>query len=91
MMTHITDKTIKEEVSASTRTFNILRWIRERRLKWLGHILRMPDFRLVKLAIRVQHNRGNCGNLLMDIPGNYNFEALCRLAGNRKDIRAIQA
>ena len=42
MLSHITGKTKREEATTATTTFNILAWIRSRRLtKWVGHILRL--------------------------------------------------
>ena len=43
ILTNITGKTIKEEATAATTTFNILKWVRARRLQWIGHILRLPE------------------------------------------------
>ena len=37
----ITSKTLHQEASATSRTFNLVSWVRARRLQWLGHILRM--------------------------------------------------
>ena len=47
MLSHITGNTIRHEATAATTTFQILRWIRARRLQWLGHILRMDEDRLI--------------------------------------------
>ena len=43
MLSHITGRSRREEAKASTTTFNLLKWIRARRLKWVGHILRMLE------------------------------------------------
>ena len=37
----LTGKTPHQEASAKWMTFNIVKWVRVRRLQWLGHILRM--------------------------------------------------
>ena len=55
MLSHITDNNHKYEASADTTTFNLLQWIRARRHRWLGHILRLPDERLIKQAVRHIH------------------------------------
>ena len=43
MLSHITGKSKREEATAKTTTFDILAWIRARRLRWVGHILRLRD------------------------------------------------
>ena len=49
----ITDKTNHQEASPLTRTYDLVHAIRLRRFKWIGHISRMPDDRLVKQALKV--------------------------------------
>ena len=39
LITRITGKSIREEASRRTRTFDVVAWIRSRRLQWVGHIL----------------------------------------------------
>lgn len=41
MMSVITGKTPHQEASSKWRTFDLVRWVRGRRLQWLIHILRM--------------------------------------------------
>ena len=88
-LSRFTGKTAHAEASARTRSFDLLLAIRRRRFKWLGHILRMPDQRLLKLAIWVQHDMGQQGNMFCDLPGNYSYEAVCKLAKNRKIWRQM--
>ena len=52
-LSHVTGLSAHAEASPHTRTFDMVGAIRQRRYRWLGHILRMPDERLVKEAIRV--------------------------------------
>ena len=52
-LSHVTGLSAHAEASPRTRTFDMVGAIRQRRHRWLGHILRMPDERLVKEAIRV--------------------------------------
>ena len=50
-------------------SFNIILWIRDRRLRYLGHILRLPGSRLTKQAIQHNHEHPSEGDLLMDVRG----------------------
>ena len=54
-LSHITGLSAHEEASARTRTHDLVGAIRRRRYRWLGHILRMPNNRLVKEAVKVQY------------------------------------
>ena len=83
-----TGKTRVEESRETTCTYSLCKDIRRRRLAWLGHILRMEDNergvpRLVKLAVRVQHEMNGGGDLLMDAPAHLNFHDLMQTAKNR--------
>ena len=74
MLSHITGRTKHEEASSATTTFNLIWWIRARRLKWLGHILRLKrdrngKERLIKQAVRHIHESRREGDLLMDVEG----------------------
>ena len=87
MLHRITGKTIHEEASSETRTFDIIAWIRARRLQWVGHIIRMkPDERgnerLLHLAVKHIHQNRVQGDLLSDVP-NFEWEELKQLANNR--------
>ena len=87
-LSHITRRSAHTEASPRTRTFDLVGAIRQRRYRWLGHILRMPSNRLVKEAIRVQHDMGLPGNIFMDTPPGVSFRELEMLAKNRKIWRA---
>ena len=65
MLSVITDKTQKEEASDGSRTFDLLMWIRARRIQWLDPILRMDDGRLIKRAVKVMYEASQEGDLLM--------------------------
>ena len=56
MLSHITGRSAHEEASKATRTFDILAAIRARRLKWVGHILRMRHDRLIFKALKHMHD-----------------------------------
>ena len=98
MMSIITGRSQHEEASADTKTFDLVRWIRARRLQWLGHILRMDNGRLVKDAVRLMYNSpqdGDSGDLLMDAPTTDTWDELCKRAAHRdawrhrvRDIRS---
>ena len=55
MLSHITVKTAHEEARSETRTFDVVAAIRARRLKWVGHILRMDKQRLVHKAVQYMY------------------------------------
>ena len=81
MISHITNKTVREESSRRTRTFDVVRWIRARRLQWVGHILRMRDTRLVHKAAKYIYDNKKEGDLLMDVPAKYSWRELKMMAG----------
>ena len=57
-----------DEVTVETGTFNTITWIRVRRLKWIGHILRLYDSRLIKQPLKaIFDNR--VGDILMNVKG----------------------
>ena len=83
MVAIITRRTPHEEASAATCTFNIVDWIRARRMQWLGHILRMDDSRLIKKAVRLMYTKRQPGDLLMDAPASHSWSELCQRAAHR--------
>ena len=95
MLAVITGKSQHEEASHGTRTMDLVRWIRARRLQWLGHILRMDDSRLVKKAVYTMYTNQQDGDLLMDAPDTSTWKALCRHAEDkeawRSQVRNIRA
>ena len=52
MVSKITGKTIREEATEATRTYDIIASIRATRMRWLGQILRMGEDRLLKKAVK---------------------------------------
>ena len=87
LVARITHRTPHEEASAKTQTFDIVRWIRARRLQWVGHILRMDPARMVHQALRhIAENREE-GDLLMDVPPAMTWSELLKLAANRDGWR----
>ena len=88
MLSVISGKSPHEEASATTRTFDLLRWIRARRLQWLGHILRMGDERKLKQAVFELFKAPSQGDLLMDAPKVNSWRELKQFAADRVYWRA---
>ncbi len=53
--------------------------------RWLGHILRMPNNRFIKEAVKVQFYMKSPGNMFMDAPKQMTFDELVVLAADRKN------
>ena len=79
-----TGKSRVEESRLATCTYSLTQDIRQRRLIWLGHILRMDKQRLVWKAAEQQFLNGHHGNLFMDVPKSKTFEQLVEMASDRK-------
>ena len=90
-LARITGKSIHQEASARTQTFDINEAIRQRKWKWLGHVLRYPGAeRLTKMVIKFQFAKGDRTNMLQDIPAVASFEQLVRLAQDRQQWHAFR-
>ena len=87
MVSVITGKSAHEETSEGTRSFDLVRAIRARRLSWLGHILRMQPDRYLLQAVRHLYHDGNKGDILMDAPKTTSWEELRKWAADRKKWR----
>ena len=66
----------------------MLLWIRARRHKWLGHIVRMEldsrgEERLIKTVLRTIHSNRQTGDLLMDVAPNTTWQQLQKKADDR--------
>ena len=83
MLTHITGKPIRDEARPQTTSFNLVRQIRIRRYRWLGHILRSCPHRLIHQALSCQAVMDAPGNLLMDAPPFNSPEHLREQAADR--------
>lgn len=58
--------------------FDLVKWIRSRRLQWLGHILGMTQERKVKQAVFITFKNPQTGDILMDIPLTNSWRELCK-------------
>ena len=83
MMAGITGNTPQQEASKKSRTFDVVMWIRARRLQWLGHILRMGPERLLKQAVFEMFRNRKEGDMLMDAPAHQSWRELCTYAVDR--------
>ena len=91
MLSRFTHKTIPQEARASTCSFDLVRSIRVRRFKWLGHILRAGPSHITFQAIEEQKRLGLPGNILMDAPLHNTLWDLVILAKDRANWRALAA
>ena len=80
-------KSIREDASRKTWTFDIVVSILSRRLQWVGHILRMDQRRLVYQAVRYMHKHRKEGDLLMDTPDRFTWAELTTIAADRDGWR----
>ena len=87
MVSIITGKTPHEEASDGTRSFDLVRAVRSRRLSWLGHILRMDQDRLLVKAVKHLYEDGNEGDILMDTPTTSSWDELPKWVADRKKWR----
>ena len=80
----ITGKSIRDErVQPSV---DLIRLLRVRRLRWLGHILRLDDERLLRRTMMASMQQPYPeGSLLMDAPPHDSWADLERLAGCDND------
>ena len=83
----ITGRSYREE--ALSPTFDLTAAVRSRRMRWLGHILRMPEDRLLHQTVRELAADGppyQAGCLLMDCRAS--FEDLVEQAADRATWRS---
>ncbi len=88
MLSVISDKTQHEEASVETRTFDLIMWVRARRLQWLGHILRMGTERKLKQAVFELFKAPSPGDLLMDAPTRQSWYELQAYAADKEYWKA---
>ncbi len=80
MLATITGRTIQEE--ARNLTINIVMKAHDRRWSWLGHVLRMPEHRLVRQVL-LNCVRPTHETLFADLP-NLSMENATKMSKDRK-------
>lgn len=83
MLARFTGKSIPNEARPATCSLNLILKIRQRRLRWVGHILRQGPGHITYTALAVQSSRNLEGNLLMDAPPHTHLSELTHLAMDR--------
>jgi len=89
----ITGREIRQEAGKLGQTFDLVADLRVRRLKWVGHVLRMDDSRYVKQfesikALWKMKKNGKLrreGSVLMGVPKCSSFRELQEVAGVHQD------
>ena len=89
MLSRITDRSIPTEARPLTTSFNLVMKIRERRFRWLGHIIRDGPGSIMYQALVVHHSMGHAGNLMMDVPPHNSIDDLRPIANDRDKWRAL--
>ena len=73
-----------QSYSVYSQSFNLVRHLRARRLRWLGHILRMKEGRLLRKVVCAKAQPYPEGSIFMDTPRHSSMDRLIKLASNRK-------
>ena len=81
LMAKMTRRSIRQE--AKEPTLCAVQWVRAKRARWLGHILREDELSLVKKAVLRAYTRGERGTLMEEAPPHRSIEHLCALAAQR--------
>ena len=89
MLVRFTGQSIPAEARPLTTSFNLVKKIRERRFRWLGHIVRAGPSSIMYQALVTQHSMGLTGNLLMDAPPHQSIDDLRSIADNRGRWKAL--
>ena len=83
MLARFSGKSIPAEARPATCSLNLIHKIRQRRLRWVGHILRQGPDHITYTALEAQSKSNTEGNLLMDAPPHNNLDDLIPLAMDR--------
>jgi hypothetical protein len=85
VLSWMTKKSVREEASSRTRSFDLVNWIRVRRLKFLGRVLRMEKTRPVHRLVKYKYANRLEGDFLSDAPNTDSFENLIDIAKNKTE------
>ena len=91
MLARITGRDVQTEARSATSSFDLIKNIRTRRLKWLGQILRGDQTRILFKAIEQQHVAQDPGNLFMDTPNHVSLEDMIVLAKDKTYWKSLEA
>ena len=83
MLARFTGKSIPQEARPATTSFNLIRRIKQRRLRWVGHIIRTDSSRITYQELLQQHRMNKEDNLLTDAPPFISFDDLARQVMDR--------
>ena len=89
MLARFTGQSIPAEARPLTTSFNLIKKIRERRFRWLGHIIRAGPSSIMYQALVTQHSMGHMGDLLMDAPSHNTIDDLRSVANDRGRWKAL--
>ena len=91
MLARITGRSVREEVRSTTTSFDLVKKIRVRRLRWLGQILRGDQTRLLFHTVVYQFHNKSSGNLFMDAPSHDNLDELIVLASDKTYWKSLES
>ena len=83
----ITGREIAEE--SSEPTVDILKMLKARRLRWVGHVLRGKETNLVRQVLMEMEQPYSPGSVLMNAPKHESMAELVELANDREGWREI--
>ena len=91
MLARITGNEVCYEARSATSSFDLVKHVRIRRLRWLGQILRGDQSRLLFKSIETQFAMNTPGNLLMDVPKNVSLDDLVTLSQDKSYWTSLEA
>ena len=91
MLARITGRGVHNEANSTTSSFDVVKHIRVRRLRWLGEILRGDRNRLLFHAMETQYSMKTEGNMFMDVPHRENFADLLPIAEDKTYWRSLES